>query len=359
MASNTTSLVLVRASIPAGARQNDPLDVDVSLPRESHTTSLRGGRLLHCFLYDYDTRKNLSAFVNTMINAKSGGSNSEAAVRGHAIAKAEGPISAGLGEGDEETRLRAGRIWGGARRIPRPIYLALNEDKQKVSYSQGCAVRINETFRGVIPGVQGDVAEAKTKSSVQIVVPQQYRLNLPHFLRVVRLIPLNYKSGADQIAYARQQEEHLMDPARTVVAALRLEALGQNSIPILKHGLESEHPLVRFSSAEALAYLGSPACGEELAKLVRDQPALRAFCLTALASLDEAVCHVELRRLLEEPSTETRYGAYRALRSLDDRDEAVQGELLNDSFWLNKTAPQSPAVVHVTTQGKTRSHPVR
>src|SRR4029077_6572454 len=79
------------------------------------------------------------------------------------------------------------------------------------------------------------------------------------------------------------------------------------------------------------------------------QPALRAFSLTALASLNEAISHVELTRLLASPLAETRYGAFRALRALDDRDEAVRGEFLNDSFWLHRAAPGSPSLVHVSS----------
>src|SRR4029077_15801135 len=140
------------------------------------------------------------------------------------------------------------------------------------------------------------VAAAETKSVVVLTVPAQYRLNLPRYLRVVRQVPLS-ETAESRIAYRRRLEERLLDPAHSVIAALKLEALGQDSIPILKRGLTSEHPLVQFCAAEALAYLGKASSGEVLARMVEQQPALRAFSLTALASLDEAICHVELRRL--------------------------------------------------------------
>ena len=65
------------------------------------------------------------------------------------------------------------------------------------------------------------------------------------------------------------------------------------AIPALKRGLQSDQAKVRFAAAEALAYLDCPACGEELARLV-EQPEFRAYCLTALASLDEAISRVKL-----------------------------------------------------------------
>jgi flagellar basal body P-ring protein FlgI len=54
--SRDTSMVLVSASIPPGARKDDPIDVVVTVPRESKTRSLRGGRLVECALYDVTQR---------------------------------------------------------------------------------------------------------------------------------------------------------------------------------------------------------------------------------------------------------------------------------------------------------------
>jgi flagellar basal body P-ring protein FlgI len=338
LASPETSLVLVQALIPAGARKGDPLDVEITLPRESKTKSLRGGRLWECTLYNYDTKKN-----------RDGG---DTYLQGHPVAKAEGSLVVGLGDGDAQARLRQGRIWGGGRcQIDRPFYVVLNDSEQKVRMAKMVADRINETFHGSVHGQAADLAEAKNKAVVYLGVPPQYRLNLPRYLRVVRLIPL-WGTEAARIPYQRRLEEQLSDPARTVTAALRLEALGQDSIPTLKRGLTSERPLVRFCAAEALAYLGDPGCGEELARTIKEQPLLRAFSLTAMASLDEAICHVELARLLAEPSTETRYGAFRALRVLDETAEPVHGELLNDCFWLHRVAPGSPPLVHIASRGR-------
>jgi len=177
---------------------------------------------------------------------------------------------------------------------------------------------------------------------------EQYRHNLARFLRVVRAIPL-VETPPPAGPYRKKLEEDLLDPAKTVSAALRLEALGTDSVAVLKKGLQCEHALVRFTSAEALAYLGSASCGEELTRLAMAEPMLRAYCLTALASLDEAVCHIKLRELFEAESPELRYGAFRALRTLDDRDDSVQGEFLNEAFWLHQTAPQASPIVHLST----------
>jgi hypothetical protein len=347
LASPNTSVVLVQAVIPAGARKGDPLDVDLTVPRESKTTSLRGGQLVECTLYNYESKKHLDKNYE----------GSDAFLRGHPVAKAEGPLVVGFGDGDEATKLRQARVWAGGRcQVDRPFYLFLNNGNQLVRTARTVADRINGTFQGAAASQLTVLAEAKTKALVHLGVPPQYRLNLPRYLRVVRLVPL-WETEAANIPYHRWLEEQLLDPARTVTAALRLEALGQDSIPSLKRGLTSDRPLVRFCSAEALAYLGDPSCGEELARTIKEQPMLRAFSLTAMASLDEAVCHVELDRLLAEPSAETRYGAFRALRALDENAQIVHGEHLkdpdgNEIFWLHRVAPNSPALVHVATRNR-------
>ncbi len=338
LASPDTSLVLISGAIPPGAHKGDRFDVEVTLPPQSKTTSLRGGYLRKCFLFNYDTTKNLLP-------------NYEGANRlllGHPVAEAEGPLLVGFGDGDENAKLKTARMWGaGQAKISRPFYLIFNNDQQRAPVVQRAADRINETFRGPYHAIGGDLAVAKTKTYLVLGVPPQYKYNLPRYLRVVRLIPMEVP--ADQSPYRKMLQEDVLDPAHTVTAALRLEALGTDSIPALKAGLESPHPLVRFTCAEALAYLGSPACGEALADLAVHAPALRAFSLTAMASLDEAICHVKLRELLASPGAETRYGAFRALRALDERDPAVQGEHLNESFWLHRVAPDSTPLVHLAT----------
>ncbi len=354
LASPDFALVLVSARVPPGARKGDRLDVEVALPPGSRTTSLRGGRLRRCYLYNYAALSQLSpSYANT------GG-----ALRGHAVARAEGPLLVGTAGGDEAERLKKGRIWGGAvSQIDRPFHIVMNAKQQYAKVSANVAARINASFQQ--GGAGSEVAVAKNNTAVVLALPPQYKHNPQRFLRVVRMVPLEDGAappltlpsppggegrvrGAARLPYRARLEEDLLDPARAVVAALRLEALGHESAAALKKGLQNPAPLVRFCAAEALAYLGEPACAEELARAVRQQPYLRAYALTALASLDESACRDRLFDLLgAEGDDETRYGAFRALRALDERDEAVQGELLGESFWLHRVAPGTKPLVHV------------
>ena len=124
--------------------------------------------------------------------------------------------------------------------------------------------------------------------------------------------------------------------------ALKLEAIGEQSIPTLKIGLKSKDPQVRFHSAEALAYLGDSSGLQALFEAARDQYAFRIFALAAMACLDDPEVHVKFRDLMEVESAETRYGAFRALTTLDKNDPFVRGELLNNQFRLHMLKTDGP-----------------
>jgi hypothetical protein len=349
------SLVLVTGMIPPGGHKGDTIDIDVTVPPGSETTSLRGGTLQECLLIDYD-----------LIAALGPSSSTDRMGQGLVRAKASGRLLVDLGEDNEHAATKA-RIWGGGKSLlERTFSLSMNHENQSARIVAQVTERINESFHGPARGFgSGNVAAPGSDHvSVVITVPQQYRHNLPRYLRVVRMIPLRQrrKNEKDDPAakpvspdelmanYHRQLETDLLDPAHTVTAALRLEALGVCSTGSLKRGLNSEHALVRFCAAEALAYLGCASGAVELSHIVAEQPYLRAYALTALASLvEEGPCRSLLQELLSHPEAEVRYGAFRALRTLDENDNAIQGEFLNRSFWLHRVAEESTPMIHIST----------
>ena len=342
LSSTDNALVMVSARIPPGAHKDDPLDIQVSLPPRSKATSLKGGILQPCTLYNFDFAQNLNPDYQ----------GNKGILRGHPLAKCSGPLMVGFGDDRTgDVSFRQGSRWGGGKtQIDIPLTLVLNPDQRFARVSSQVADRVNEAFPGTAPGNPGNSpAVAKNNQVITLKVPPCYRHNLPRFLRVVRMIPLQGVQ-ANQQSYKQKLEEDLLNPRFTVVSALRLEALGKESIPGLKKGLESDNELVRFCAAEALAYLGSPSSAEELTRTIERQPALRAYCFTAMASLDEAICQIKLREILgSELDDETRYGAFRALRAVNEDGETVTGELLGGAFWIHKVAPQASPMVHVST----------
>ena len=60
---------------------------------------------------------------------------------GHPVARAEGPLLVGMGEG--ELALKTGRIWGGGRaNVDIPFHLILNGDQQFAKVANDWYMRI-------------------------------------------------------------------------------------------------------------------------------------------------------------------------------------------------------------------------
>lgn len=354
----TTSLVLVTAVIPPGARKGEATDVQISLPDDSRTTSLKGGVLLACDLYEYDTTGNLQSLKERGRPAAPSGN----LLLGSVWAKAEGPVVAGAFVKDEEKDagrraaavgppdLKAGRIWGGARITQtRPYYFLLQPGSQNVRMAAQVAERLNAAFQGNADP-NHKVAEFRSRELVVVNVPYAYRNNHHRFLLVARQVPIVPVSGDG--AYRRQLEDELLDPATALTAAIKLEALGGDIRRVLRVGLESPSPWVRFAAAESLAYLGYTDGAAELAKLAEDHPGLRAYCLKALAATDDAAFTDRLADLMAGPDPVVRYGAFIALRLANENNPAAGGQLLNHSLWVHRAAPGSPGLVHLTTAGR-------
>jgi hypothetical protein len=385
--SPNNALVLVTGHIQAGARKGDPIDLQVTLPRGSPATSLRGGYLQACVLRNYETTKNLNPDYQ-------GGNR---LLQGHVLAVGKGPLLVGFGNPNEKAELSKGRIWeGGSSLIERPFFLALKTDDKSARFlalkkdnksarvTNAVAARINlkfpdnaqkqefvhkhrqlflledvtqqinDTFEPAGPG-RGDAAKALSTELVSIRVPYAYRYNPERYLLVARQIPLS-DDPEPMSKYRNRLQKMLANPHDCVRAALRLEALGKDSLPVLQQGLSSEEPMVRFAAAEALVYLGSTAGVEHLAQAALKQSSLRAYALIALAGLNESVCRIKLQELLAQDDPELRAGAFQALRlsyaheCRDDKELEVAMQRLGgenlQAFWLHQVAPEGAKAVN-------------
>lgn len=350
----STSLVLVSAVIPPGARPGDRLDVSVALPAGSRTTSLKGGVLAPCDLSNHEFAGTLR---QQMGQAQGGtGVKDSAVLSGHQLADAEGPLLAGrvgpktdaAAVATDDSGPRAGVIWGGGRnKVPRPYYLLLEDANPQPRLAMVIAERLNSVFH--VPGDGGQLAKAEVHGSRPLVttfVPPMYRLNHGRFLLVARHVPLN--PVAPDGPYRKQLETDLLRPETAVVAAVKLEALGADSRQPLRVALQSDNPWVQFAAAESLAYLGHADGARELAEAAERHPALRTHALLALASLDDAVCVDKLVGLMAHKDPALRYGAFLALRSADPRHEAVRGRKVSGSYTLHQVPADGPPLVHVS-----------
>ena len=291
------SMVIVRVNVPAGVSPSDRLDAEIELPPNCGTSSLAGGYLLQCRLRE----------VLVL-----GGSMKE----GNDAAFAQGPVF--TGSLAEPTKLKVGRILGGVRvRKEVPFQLILKESRKSFRTSSILEGVVNSRFPQTEGVNQKGSATAKTDQYLVLKMPRVYHQNQERFFRVVTLLPMvdGPLVRMQRTAIWRQQ---LLDPATAGVAALRLEGLGVTAADALKDGLASPNSQVKFMAAEALAFLGDASGADVLTESIRTKPEFRAYGLAALAAMDQEVASIKLRKLLDEPNIEVRYGAFNALRTIGD-----------------------------------------
>lgn len=333
--SRSTALVVVQAALPPNVDKGERFDVTVKVPGNTDVKSLNGGYLLETILTEkYNVRG---------VGVK----------EGRDYAKAFGPIMTGAVSAadadDQRGVLIHGRILGGGYSLKhRDMTLLLRNEFRSSRMSYRIATRIGERFFDYETGGQRvPLAEAKTDELIVLKIHRRYKDNFPRYLEVIRNIALKESEVAERLRI-EQLHEQLHNPGESELAAVRLEAIGRPAIDTLKTGLKNPSLEVRFHSAEALAYLGESDGVKELALAARDEPAFRVYALAALAIVDDASAFIELRSLLEAPSAETRYGAFRALRSLDENDPLVRGEMTKAGFRLHVLDVPGDPMVHLT-----------
>ncbi len=331
LASLQTSLVWASAEIPPCAQQGDPLDILVRVPAHMDTTSLWGGWLMETRL------KEKAVLMDNRTHD------------GHVLAIGDGALLVDPpGAGDDKVAQLRGRVLGGARVLKsRNFGLMIRDEDKSVFLSKQIGDALNRRFHSYAHGTQQGVATPKTDTVIELKLFPRYKHNIPRYIRVVRAVPI-HETPTEQAGRLKLLEKQLNDAVTCETAALRLEAVGKEGIPVLKAALQSTDPEVRFYSAEALAYLDEPACSKVLADAARKEPAFRAYALTALSSLNDIEASDELKTLLDLPSAETRYGAFRALWGMNDRDPMVKGENLGGKFGYHVLNTTGPAMIHVT-----------
>jgi hypothetical protein len=329
--SPTTALVLLTAYLPVDIRKGDSFDIEVRLPPNTEATSLQGGWLL-------------PAELTEQANIQGQGT-----LKGKIFGRCSGPILVSINNGENQDGVRKrGRILGGGKALKeRTLGLSLRSEFQSVRNTSRIADRIGARFSFHDHGQKKSLAEAKNDQYVQLKVHPRYKDNYPRYLNVVKNVAFRENELQRRDRMERLQDD-LLDPDKASLAAIQYEAIGTESVQFLKKGLNSSSPEVRMYSAEALAYLGNDAGAAELGKLAKEEPAFRVYCVAALAALDEAVCYQVLRDLMNEPSAETKYGAFRAMWTMDKDDPFIRGAYLNDHFYLHMIDSKGEPMIHLT-----------
>lgn len=334
--SKSTALVVVRAYLPPLVKKGERFDVEVRVPGESDTESLNGGFLLETFLTE-------QAYIQ-----------GEGILEGHIFAKASGPILTGTStyhdSADQQrgTLVRGRVLSGGMSTRDRDMSLLLRNAYRSERMSYRIATRVGQRFFDYENGGHLiPLAEAKTNELIELKIHSRYKDNFPRYVSVIRNISLKESEVAERVRMEHLSDD-LQNPVTSERASLKLEAIGKPAVEILKKGLQNPSAEVQFYSAVSLAYLGDGSGIKILERSARDEPAFRIFALAAMAVVDESESFTALRKLLNGDSAETRYGAFRSLKSLDERDPFVRGELLPSGFRLHVLDVEGDPMVHMT-----------
>lgn len=330
---DTNALVRVRAMIPAGARRGDPIDIRVLAPEESQVQNLGGGWLM-------DTRLRRQLRLQQRMMHRSVHS-------GEVLAIAGGPIltrSAHSPGDDVVNRIEGNVISGGRVQEDRRISLVLRPEYQHVAIAMQLSAAINKRFFFFDGATRRGIATAREDDLIELDVHPRYRNNVYRMMEVVRSIGVEPVSSKTQGRLAKLAEE-LKSPSTASDAALQLEAMGESAVPTLLDALGSEDREIRFYVAEALAYLDREESVPVLEESAREVAAFRAPALMALQELPHVFAEDALRRLIDSPSMETRYGAFCSLRRRPGTRRSLGGTSLGQ-FWLYQVpSSESPTVV--------------
>lgn len=339
--SPNTTLVEVKAYLPPLVKKGDTFDVEVHIPGNSEATDLHGGWLLETYL--------------TEVAPIPG----EGIKKGDVLAIAGGPIMVSTDwdqKLDQASLRKRGKILGGGRSLrQREMKLYLNNDFRSVRNAKRISDRIgNRFFHYDEYGIRESMGHAKTDTEIDLKIMPQYEDNHARYINVIRHIAFRETAVARNVRVNRLKDQ-LLNPRTSERTSIELEAIGMEAVPILEAGLKSEWLEVRFHSAMALAYIGETTGLDVLAEAAEKEHAFRIYAFAAMAAVEDVEAHMKLRDMINKAdivSAETRYGAFRALSTLDENDPYIRGEKLNDQFMLHEVATEGPPMIHFATRKK-------
>lgn len=337
-----TALVIVRAYLQPLLKKGERLDVRITIPANANATSLVGGELMEVHLSD-------RAIVDGRY------------MKGRVYAVAHGPVlTDGLGASavSEPALLRQGKVLSGAVVTKeRELQLFLKNDFRAIRNAKRIADAIGRRFHDFDEhGIKKPLAKATSDQRLVLSVHPRYKGNSPRYLQVIRHMAF-HETPVEMRVRMNRLKHDLCIPESSHSSALQLEAIGSDAIPILKLGLLAPTLECRFHAACALAYLGDASGLPALVESTKKERAFRVFSLAAMSAIEDAEAHVALRDLMNESIDETRYGAFRALWTLDRSDPFIRGETLgkkedaenaDNEYKLHVLNTSGPELVHVT-----------
>lgn len=326
--SEDTEIVLCRGFLPPGVRRGDPIDFEVQGLRDTDGTSLENGFAIHVRLQE---------------TARLGNTVKE----GHLKAVGRGRVlTDALFETRKDAEKLQGVVLGGARsNVSRNLTLMMRTGSNSIRTTTQISSALNKRFTISSAAGLKSVAEAKTDKLIELEIPDQYRRNVGRYAQVVSNLAY-IEESSQRVNRLDRLGRELNDPAAAGLAAIRLEGIGRQAIPTLVRAIGSPQVPTRFYAAQSLAYLGNEDGVSVLREMAVSEPAFRWHALTALATLDNVESEQALIGLINEDDTETRCGAFRALRLQNPNHPVVQGQWLANDHHLCVIDNESKPLLH-------------
>ncbi|MBN2579617.1 MAG: flagellar basal body P-ring protein FlgI [Pirellulales bacterium] len=333
LASRNCALVLVQATLRPGIQKGDRFDVEVRVPSQSETTSLRGGYLLETRLGELGAMED--GYIHT----------------GRIYGQAEGPVLVSPSADAQQDRIQAcqGRILGGGIATQsRKLALVLSPGNQTVFNASRVANAVNRRFHVYRNGLQVGMAKAINNELIELKILPRYKDNVARYVEVIRALAIS-ETSPQRMQRITALKGMLRNPDTAPRASLQLEAIGPDGIPPLLEVLDSKDPEVRLYAAEALAYLDRSEAARPLGELAVQYPAFRVYALTALSAMQDYLAMEQLHEMLSSSSAETRYGAFRALTVMSLQDPITADQNIGRDFRYHVLDVAGPPLIHVTT----------
>ena len=318
--------VLVTAVVPPLVQGNDPLDIE--LKALGNTRSLRRGVL-----------------ITTPLRHLLGYSGSRARY-GNVWAEAEGKVTLSpgrlaFGEGGRVNERVAYVPAGGPCQVNRFLALRL---RQPNTYSAGLiAMVLNRRFP--------NCAQLLSPQDVRVIAPDHYRSEWRRFAQVILEVRCRLPHGRPLRSYISGLVRDLQgdDPVLARQAALKLEAVGPESVPALEGSLRSSRPSVRLAAATALAAMRDPAGIIPLTRVIdmSTSDEERRLAARYLNFYTERNVRDYQKKLLSDRDPEVRYRALLGLeRTQEEAQYAVHETAEKGDFRISRVqAGGTPALV--------------
>ncbi|MCO8121969.1 flagellar basal body P-ring protein FlgI [Stieleria sp. TO1_6] len=329
---DSNAMVRIIATVPPGAKRGDRIDLKIEAPPGSNASDLHGGWLL-------DSRMRLQQMIQGRVR------------KGEVLAMGTGSVLTRFaleGGADDRQKTQGLVLGGGTVQKTRNMGFVLRPEYQHVKVASDIAAAINRRFFFFDGTTRRGVAKAVEDDYIELELHPRYEGALGRYVAVVRAIMIDERKANSQ-QRLQKLGELLSDPATASDAALQLEALGESAIPTLLAETKSDNPELQFYAAEALAYLDrdeSVAVLEQAAS----EPAFRYSVFAALGGLEHPSVVDALQRLFDQPSQETRYGAFVALRKRNDASRVLIPQPIEKTLNYYQVESDSPTAIALSSR---------